>query len=123
MRSMRGPCMTSTSVLQGHGGLFGLHRPRRIHRLRHLHRRHRLDSVANFGATVARQRGWARRSRTKPSVIWLLLAGAAVLAFARVATAAGRSRRSTAEKVFLIGLLLLLGLVVMSFRRSGARYR
>lgn len=120
VRSMPGPSLTGTSLLLGHGGRSGLYR---LHRLRRLHRLHRLESLPDVGATIARHRGWARRARTGPSVVWLLLAGAAVLAFVRVATAVGRSRRSSTERVLLVGLLLLLGLVVLSFRRSGARYR
>lgn len=125
---MVGPSITGLSGLCGlHGPprLHRLHRLRRLHRLHRLHRSGRLADVLDFANGIGS--GWARghrvRRRREPSIVWLLLAGLAVLGFAKLMTVANGRERSTAEKVVLGGLLLLLGVVVLSFRRSAARYR
>jgi hypothetical protein len=121
---MFGPSITG---LPHHGGLAGLHGLHRLNRLRRLNRHHldrRMAPVIDFAAGIGRRRGWTRSRRgPEPSLLWLLLAGLAVVGFARVVTAIGSRRRSTGEKIVLGALLLLLGAVVLPFRRSAARYR
>ena len=63
-----------------------------------------------------------RPRRRGPSVLRLLLAGLAVVALVKVMSAATGRQRSTAEKLVLGGLVVLLGAVVLSFRRSGRRF-
>jgi hypothetical protein len=104
--------------------LYGL---RRFHRL-HLHRLgHIAGPVLEFTDGLARRSGWGprrgfRAARRGPSMVTLLLAGLAVLALVKVMSAAG-GRRSRAEKLVLGGVIVVLAAVVMSFRRSSARYR
>jgi len=104
-------------------GLRGLHQLRRLRRL------HRLGHVAAPVLTFAHEftgrgawRSRVHRGRREPSILLLLLAGVAVFAFVKVMSAASR-RRSLAEKIFFGALLIVLGAVVVSFRRSSARYR
>ena len=102
-----------------------------MHRLQRLNRLHRLGHVANPVLRFAddltgrgawrRQRGFRPRRRG-PSMVTLLLAGLAVLTLVKVMSVAN-GRRSTAEKVLLGGLIVLLAAVVLKFRRSFARYR
>jgi uncharacterized membrane protein SirB2 len=54
-------------------------------------------------------------------MVRLLLAGLAVFAFAKLMTA-NNSSRSTAEKVALGALIVLVGAVLLSFRRSRRPY-
>ena len=56
-------------------------------------------------------------------MVTLLLAGLAVLTLVKVMSVAGGRRRSGFEKLVLGGVIVLLAAVVMSFRRSSARYR
>jgi hypothetical protein len=102
-------------------GFHGLHRPQRLDRLAHV-----ADPALAFAEGFTRRGAWRRRSRVRrrrePPMVLLLLAGLAVFAFVKVMSAA-RGRRSTVEKVLLAALLLALGVVVLSFRRSSARYR
>lgn len=121
-RSMLGPSMTGPS---GACGVYGLHRLHRLHRLQRLHRLERLAPVLDFAAGIGghRRRGRHHPWRPQPSIVWLLLAGLAVVALAWVITAASAQQRTKTERVLLAGLIVLLGAVVLSFRRSGARYR
>jgi hypothetical protein len=64
-----------------------------------------------------------RAARRSPSVGHIVLAGAAVLAFAFIMSQATRRGRSRAGKIAFNMLLLALGVVVLSLRRSGRRYR
>lgn len=102
-------------------GFNGLHRLHRLDRLAHV-----ADPVVAFADDFTRRGTWRLRSRVRqrrePSMALLLLAGLAVFAFVKVMSAA-RGRRSTVEKVVLAALLLALGVVVLSFRRSTSRYR
>jgi hypothetical protein len=120
---MFGPSLTGLSGLRG---LHGLHRLHHLHRLHRLHRSGRLADVLDFahgiGSRGARGRHRVGRRR-EPSIVWLLLAGLAVLGFAKLMTVANGRERSTGEKVVLGALLVLLGVIVLSFRRSAARYR
>jgi hypothetical protein len=61
------------------------------------------------------------RPRRGPSIARLLLAGLAVFAFVKLMSAVNGRSRSTAEKVLLGALLVAVGAVVMSFRRSSRR--
>jgi hypothetical protein len=104
----------------------------RPHGLRRLHRLQQLGHIADpvleltddwTGNAPGRHHHGSHPRRRGPSVLRLLLAGLAVIAFAKVMSAASGRRRSTAERVLLGGLVLLLGAVVLSFRRSSPRYR
>jgi hypothetical protein len=75
----------------------------------------------HMGLGLPRHRSFGRRRRG-PSVVTLLLAGLAVFAFAKLMSVSNR-QRSTTEKVLLGGLLLLVGAILLSFRRSSRRYR
>jgi hypothetical protein len=103
---------------------YRLHRLHRVHRLGRLG--HIADPVLAFAGDITSNRPWARRGlrprRSAPSIARLLLAGLAVFAFVKVMSAASRpERRSTAEKIALGGLLLLLGAILLAFRRSAVR--
>lgn len=102
-----------------------------FHRLHRLNRLHRLGAIASpmgsFADDFARRRPWAAgpwhpKRRRGPSVLRLILAGLAVLAFAKVMSAANARQRSTVEKWIIGGLIVALGAAVLSFRRSGRRY-
>jgi hypothetical protein len=119
--SMFGPSIPALSSL---AGAHGLGRLNRLHRLDRLHR------VARIAPALAMHRvsrsAWTRRAvrtRREPSMAWLLVAGLAVVVFVKVMSVAGSRRRSTVERILLAGLLLVLGAIVLSFRRSAARYR
>jgi len=60
--------------------------------------------------------------RTGPSVAHLLLAGLAVFAFVRLMSAANRGRRSRLTALTIGVLLLAVGALVSSLRRSARRY-
>lgn len=111
--------------MTGACGVYGLHRLHKRHRLQRLHRLERLAPVLDFAAGIGghQRRGWHHRWRRQPSIVWLLLAGLAVVTLARVMTAASARERTKTEQVLLAALVVLLGAVVLSFRRSGARYR
>jgi hypothetical protein len=97
--------------------------------LQRFHELGRLGHIANPVLAFADDitgRPWARRGfrprRRGPSVALLLLAGLAVFAFVKVMSAASRQgRRSTGEKIVLGALLLALGAILLSFRRSAVR--
>ncbi len=61
-------------------------------------------------------------SRREPSVAHLLLAGLAVFAFAKLMSAANRGHRSRPTALTIGILLLVVGALVMSLRRSARRY-
>jgi uncharacterized membrane protein len=86
---------------------------RRLHRLDRLHHLHRLSRL-RYGA-------FPQASRGGPSVARLLLAGLAVLAFVRLMSVASRPSRSTARRIGIAILLIAVGAIVMSFRRSALR--
>jgi hypothetical protein len=80
------------------------------------------DPFARFGERFVDR--WERRVRPRrraPSILRLLLAGLAVFAFMKVLSAASRERQSTGEKIALGVLLLILGAVLLGFRRSAVR--
>jgi hypothetical protein len=84
--------------------------------------------MAGFGDDVwseRRGRGFRRRSRQSrgPSVLAILLAGLAAFALVRLTTAANRPNLSTAQKVAVGALIVLVGGVLLSLRRSAQRYR
>jgi hypothetical protein len=96
-----------------------------IGRIRHLHRlpplghRHRLGDLPEVI-------GFARfhsRSRRGPSLVRILLAGLAVFALVRLMSATNRPKRSAATTLVLGLLLVIVGTMVMSFRRSARRYQ
>ncbi|MNC87213.1 hypothetical protein D3C83_29180 [compost metagenome] len=105
-------------------GVHGLHRLHRLDRLNRLQRLQRLAPVLDFATVIGgkRTRARYRPRRRQPSIVWLLVAGLAVITLAKVMTASWQQRSKT-ERMLLAGLLVLLGLVVLSFRRSAARYR
>ena len=90
-----------------------------------------MPRVGDFGSSFRRFGSYARsrprvfnrpRSRA-PAAALILLAGLAAFAYARLFTAANRSTRSRVEKA-LLGLgLAAVGALLLSLRRSGARYR
>jgi hypothetical protein len=121
---MFGPSITGFPGFCGLAGMHRLHRLRRLDRVHRLRRLRRVTPVLDFAASMGDRRRWARpRSRPEPTVLWLVLAGLAVISLAKVMTALGSRRRSTTEKVLLGAAVVLLGLVVLRFRRSAARYR
>jgi hypothetical protein len=66
---------------------------------------------------------YSRRRRARgPSAVTILLAGLAVFALIRLMTASNRPDLSTAQKVVLGALVLLVGGVLLSLRRSARRY-
>ena len=100
--------------------LHGLHSLQRLNRLHELS--HVADRFTRFGDDfTGRWRSRAYRRQRGPSIAALLLAGVAVFAFAKVMSIASGRRRSTAEKLALGAALLLLGAVLMSFRRRAVR--
>jgi hypothetical protein len=114
------PEMFAAPHVCGLRGLHQLRRLRRLHRLGHV-----ADPVLTFAHEFTGRGAWrsrVRRGRREPSILLLLLAGVAVFAFVKVMSAASR-RRSLAEKIFFGALLIVLGAVVVSLRRSSARYR
>jgi hypothetical protein len=100
--------------------LHGLHNLQRLHRLHEL--THITDQFARFGDDFTGR--WQRRVHRRqrgPSFARLLLAGLAVFAFAKAMSMALGRRRSTAEKLALGVVILLLGAVLMAFRRPAPR--
>jgi hypothetical protein len=91
--------------------------------------RHPLQALQGLQALQALQHvplrlvGARRAVRRSPSLVHILLAGAAVLAFASLLSQASRPGRSRGTKIAFGVLLLALGAVVLSLRRSGRRYR
>jgi len=97
----------------------------------HLRRRHRFGSrsgLSSFGAwgdPLHHRSAWGgvrpwRRSR-RPTWLTVALAGLVVFALIKLATASGRSR-STAEKLGIGALILVLGGLLASLRRSASRH-
>lgn len=67
--------------------------------------------------------GFHPRPQPRLSLGRVLLAGLAVFAFVKLMSAANRSNRSKAATIVLGVLLVAVGAIVMSFRRSAARAR
>jgi hypothetical protein len=82
--------------------------------------------MASFADDFAGAGPWQHRfqrpRRQGPSMLRLLLAGLAVLAFAKVMSTTTMRQRSIVEKLIIGGVLVALGAIVLSFRRSGRRY-
>jgi hypothetical protein len=76
----------------------------------------------NFAGSGPWQHRYQRPRRQGPSMLRLILAGLAVLAFAKVMSSANMRQRSTVEKWIIGAVLVALGAIVLSFRRSGRRY-
>jgi hypothetical protein len=88
-----------------------------------------LNDVVGFADDIRHHGPWrhaavARRRRSgTPSWVLILLAGLAGLALAKLMATETRGNLSTAQKAVIGGLLVLLGLVVLSLRRRAAYYR
>jgi hypothetical protein len=92
-----------------------------LHRLGGLHRLHRL---VDLPVRIRFPRPWTAfrtGSPAGPSVGRLLLAGLAVFAFVKLMSAAHRPNRSKPTVLVTALLLLAVGALVMSFRRSARR--
>ena len=96
-----------------------MHRLHRLGRLAHV-----TGPVLSFANDITAHGPWKwhrHRRRREPSMAILLIAGLAVFAFMKVLSASSREGRSTAEKIALGALLLFLGAILLSFRRSAVR--
>jgi hypothetical protein len=87
----------------------------------------RFGDLGVFAGDLGGHRSWrrpyGRRRRARgPSAFTILLAGLAVFALVRLLTASNRPNLSTAQKVALGALVLLVGSVLLSLRRSARRY-
>jgi hypothetical protein len=97
----------------------------RLHGLRRLHGLHELAGLADelhANLPLKRMR-YRTRPYGQPSVGRILLAGLAVFAFVKLMSTVNRPNRSRATALVLGMLLLAVGAVLMSMRRSGQRYR
>jgi hypothetical protein len=99
----------------------------RLGGLHQLHRLHRLHRLVDVPARIVRSpRPWRRAfgaaPRTGPSVGRLLLAGLAVFAFVKLMSAASRPNRSRPSALVTSVLLLAVGALVISLRRSARRH-
>jgi hypothetical protein len=93
-----------------------------------LHGLQGLQHVVGIARDLHLNKDWKRvgfqpRPGSGPSLPRLLLAGLAVVAFVKLMSAANASSRSRARTITLGILLLAVGAVVMSFRRSARRHR
>jgi hypothetical protein len=94
-----------------------MHRLHRLSRLAHV-----TDPVISFAGGITASRRWKRQVRRRePSIAVLLMAGLAVFAFMKVLSASSRQGRSIPEKIALGALLLFLGAIMLSFRRTAVR--
>jgi hypothetical protein len=94
---------------------YGLHRLHRLHRLNRLSRLRGLSRLSRLQEIAS-----AARPRRSPSIGRILLAGLAVLAFVKLMSMAS-GRRSRPGRIALGVLLLAVGAVVLSMRRSARR--
>ena len=83
------------------------------------------DTLGAFGGPFQHRGMWGgvrpwRRSR-RPTWLTVAFAGLVVFALIKLASASGRSR-STGEKVAIGALILVLGALLASLRRSASRH-
>jgi hypothetical protein len=93
-----------------------------------MHRFGRVSEVADLAAPFGPRRAWRRggfgfRRRRTPTAVKILLAGLAVFAFVKLTSAAGRSQRSTFEKLALGALIAIVSAFLLSLRNSSRSYR
>ena len=103
-------------------------RLRSVYRPHSFHRWHRLGDFSSacrgFGCYSRRwPRAVSRKPRREPLAALILLAGLAAFAYAWLATAAHRPTRTKAEKIMLGLGIAAVGMLLLSLRRSAARYR